>query len=266
MAETNIHEIQEISVEERLKSLYRLQEVMSEIDKIKTLRGDLPLEVQDLEDEIAGLNTRVQRNTEEITERKHKIAENKNAIEEARLKIGKKTEQQGQVVNNREYEILSKEIENLNLDIQIFEKNISDFNVDTKYKQEANDELKIKIDDKKIDLKQKKQELNAIIHETKQEEEQLRNESKQLENMIDTRLLAAFKRIRKNARNGLAVVAVERDACSGCFSKIPPQRQLDIRQRKKIIVCENCGRILVDHDMSVEVGTHKKTLLESLQR
>ncbi|MDR1544411.1 MAG: C4-type zinc ribbon domain-containing protein [Prevotellaceae bacterium] len=258
MAKHNIQEIQEISVEERLKSLYRLQEVMSEIDKIKTLRGDLPLEVQDLEDEIAGLNTRVTRNTEEITERKRKIAENKNAIEEAKLKVGKKNEQQGQVVNNREYEILSKEIENLHLDIQIFEKNIEDFNIDTKYKQEANDDLVAKIDDKKVDLKQKKKELNAIIHETKQEEELLRNESKILENQIDARLLAAFKRIRKNARNGLSVVAVERDACSGCFSKIPPQRQLDIRQRKKIIVCESCGRILIDHDMASEIKIASK--------
>ena len=257
MAETNTQEIHDISIEERLKSLYRLQDVMSEIDKIKTLRGDLPLEVQDLEDEIAGLNTRVQRNNEEINAQQKKINENKNQIEEAKLRINKKTEQQGQVVNNREYEILSKELENLQLDIQIHEKNINDFTADNIRRKEERDSWKVNIDDKKIDLKQKKQELNTIIHETKQEEEQLRSEGKELETQIDARLLAAFKRIRKNARNGLAVVAVERDACSGCFSKIPPQRQLDIRQRKKIIVCENCGRILIDHDMTVEVGQIK---------
>lgn len=258
MAENNNLEIQDISIEERLKSLYRLQQVMTEIDKIKTLRGDLPLEVQDLEDEIAGLNTRVQRNAEEINSQQKKINENKNLIEEAKLKIVRKNEQQGQVVNNREYEILSKELENLQLDIQIYEKNINDFTFDITHRKEERDNWKAQIDDKKIDLKRKKQELNSIIHETKQEEEHLREEGKILESQIDTRILAAFKRIRKNARNGLAVVAVERDACSGCFSKIPPQRQLDIRQRKKTIVCENCGRILIDHDMTVEVGHIKE--------
>ncbi|MDR0831052.1 MAG: C4-type zinc ribbon domain-containing protein, partial [Prevotellaceae bacterium] len=239
------------------KSLYRLQEVMSEIDKIKTLRGDLPLEVQDLEDEIAGLNTRIQRNNDDIVEYQKNIADNNNSIEEAKLKIDKKTEQQGQVVNNREYEILSKEIENLRLDIEIHKKNITDFTYHIERVKEELDKSKTFIDEKKLDLKQKKQELNTIIHETKQEEEHLREEGKNLETLIDTRLLAAFKRVRKNARNGLAVVAVERDACSGCFNKIPPQRQLDIRQRKKIIVCENCGRILVDHDITSEVKVEK---------
>ena len=254
MAENNTQEIQDISIEERLKSLYRLQQVMTEIDKIKTLRGDLPLEVQDLEDEIAGLNTRVQRNAEEINAQQKEVNANKNLIEEAKLKITRKTAQQGEVVNNREYEILSKELENLQLDIQIYEKNINDFMADITHRKEVRDNLKVQIDDKKEDLKLKKKELNAIIHETKQDEEKLREEGKQLETLIEPRVLAAFKRIRKNARNGLAVVAVERDACSGCFSKVPPQRQLDIRQRKKVIVCENCGRILVDHDMTIEVG------------
>ena len=254
MSDNNTQEIQDISIEERLKSLYRLQQVMTEIDKIKTLRGDLPLEVQDLEDEIAGLNTRVQRNAEEINSQQKEVNSNKNLIEEAKLKINRKTEQQGQVVNNREYEILSKELENLQLDIQIYEKNITDFMADITYRKDVRDNLKVQIEDKKEDLKMKKKELNAIIHETKQEEEKLREEGKQLETLIEARILAAFKRIRKNARNGLAVVAVERDACSGCFSKVPPQRQLDIRQRKKVIVCENCGRLLVDHDMTIEVG------------
>jgi len=253
MAETNTQEIQDISVEERLKSLYKLQEIKSATDKIKTLRGDLPLEVQDLEDEIAGLNTRIQRNAEEIKAKQKTISENKNLIEEAKLKITRKTGQQNEVINNREYEILSKELENLQLDTQIYEKNINDAMEDIMRQKEERDRWTADIEDKKIDLKQKKHELNTIIHETKQEEEKLREDGKALENVIDARLLGAFKRIRKNARNGLAVVAVERDACSGCFSKIPPQRQLDIRQRRKIIVCENCGRILVDHDMTIEI-------------
>jgi len=258
MAETNTQEIQDISIEERLKSLYRLQQVMTEIDKIKTLRGDLPLEVQDLEDEIAGLNTRVQRNAEEINAQQKQVNENKNLIEEAKLKITKKTAQQGEVVNNREYEILSKELENLQLDIQIYEKNINDFMEDINRRKEVRDNLKVQIDDQKDALKAKKKELNEIIHETKKDEDKLREEGKQLETLIEARVLAAFKRIRKNARNGLAVVAVERDACSGCFSKVPPQRQLDLRQRKKVIVCESCGRILVDHDMTIEVGHIKE--------
>jgi predicted nucleic acid-binding Zn-ribbon protein len=252
MSENNTQEIQEISVEQRLKSLYDLQKVMSKVDEIKILRGDLPLEVQDLEDEIAGLNTRIQRINTDIMEREQKISDAKNSIEEIKIKITRKTEQQGQVVNNREYEILSKELENLNLDIQIHEKNITDSTSFINYKKEDLDKSQAESAEKKIDLKQKKTELNQIIIETKQEEETLREHSKRLETQIDARLLSAFKRIRKNARNGLAVVAVERNSCSGCFSKIPPQRQLDIRLRKKIIVCENCGRILIDHDMTNE--------------
>jgi predicted nucleic acid-binding Zn-ribbon protein len=252
MSENNTQEILEIPVEQRLKSLYELQKVMSKIDEIKILRGDLPLEVQDLEDEIAGLNTRIQRINTDITEKEQKISDAKNSIEEIKIKITRKTEQQGQVVNNREYEILSKELENLDLDIQLHEKNITDSTNFINFKQEDLEKSQDESAEKKNDLKLKKAELNQIIIETKQEEETLREQSKQLETQIDARLLSAFKRIRKNARNGLAVVAVERNSCSGCFSKIPPQRQLDIRLRKKIIVCENCGRILIDHDMTKE--------------
>ena len=243
---------QELSVEDRLKSLYQLQKVMSKIDEIKILRGDLPIEIQDLEDEVLGLHTRLERYTTEIKDNEKKIAAGKNAIEEAKLKLDKKAEQQKQVVNNREYEILSKEIENLELDIQIYEKNINDANYEIDNKKSELETLSALIEEKNEDLRLKKTELDQIIVETKKEEEDLRVSAKKLEDGIDNRLLTAFKRIRKNARNGLAVVPIERNACSGCFSKVPPQRQLDIRQRKKIIVCENCGRIIVDHEMTDE--------------
>ncbi len=245
-------EPQEFSIEERLKSLYGLQKVMSKIDNIKILRGDLPLEVQDLEDEILGLQTRLERYSTEIKEREKKISTSKNSIEEAKLKIEKKVEQQKQVVNNREYEILSKEIENLELDVQIYEKNIYDSNNEIENRKSEHDALTSLIEEKNEDLNLKKAELDQIIIETKKEEEDLRVLARQLEDNIDIRLLTAFRRIRKNARNGLAVVPIARNACSGCFSKVPPQRQLDIRQRKKIIVCENCGRIIVDHEMDNE--------------
>ena len=248
----SIQNQQELSVEDRLKSLYQLQKVMSKIDEIKILRGDLPIEIQDLEDEVLGLHTRLERYTTEIKDNEKKIAAGKNAIEEAKLKLDKKAEQQKQVVNNREYEILSKEIENLELDIQIYEKNINDANYEIESKKSELEALSALIEEKNEDLRLKKTELDQIIVETKKEEEDLRVSAKNLEDGIDNRLLTAFKRIRKNARNGLAVVPIERNACSGCFSKVPPQRQLDIRQRKKIIVCENCGRIIVDHEMTDE--------------
>lgn len=247
-------EPQEFSIEERLKSLYRLQKIMTKIDNIKILRGDLPLEVQDLKDEIVGLQTRLERYSESIKDCEKKIANNKNSIEESKIKIGKKKAQQKDVVNNREYEILSKEIENLELDVQIFNKGINEANAEIETRKVEYDELINIIKEKKDDLQIKESELEQIIVETKKEEEELRMEVKELEENIDVRLLSAFKRIRKNARNGLAVVPIERNSCSGCFSQIPPQRQLDIRQRRKIIVCENCGRIIVDYEMGSELN------------
>lgn len=243
---------QDLEVEEKLRLLYSLQKIMSKIDEIKILRGDLPLEVQDLEDEILGLKTRANRYTTEIKEFEKNISNSKNAIAEAKMKIDKKTEQQKQVVNNREYEILSKEIENLDLDVQLSEKAIKDSNYEIDTRKKEFDELHDIIEEKSTDLKAKKEELEQIIVETKKEEEELRGNAKDIEANIEPRLLSAFKRIRKNSRNGLAVVPVERSSCSGCFSKIPPQRQLDIRQRRKIIVCENCGRVLIDHEMTQE--------------
>lgn len=242
----------EISVEEKLRALFDLQLVDSEIDKIKTLRGELPLEVQDLEDEIAGLNTRIAHMQEDIRNFETLITGKKSDIEVSKGLIERYQGQQENVRNNREYENLSKEIEFQTLEIELCEKKIREFNAAAKQRREDLERAQELINDRSEDLAQKKSELEEIISETKQEEEKLREKAKQIEGKIEERLLNAFKRIRKNARNGLAVVAVERDACGGCFNKIPPQRQLDIRLRKKIIVCEYCGRILIDQEMASE--------------
>ncbi|MBR5237284.1 MAG: hypothetical protein IKV26_01085 [Paludibacteraceae bacterium] len=251
MSEKNI-ETKEISVEERLRALYNLQMVVSEIDKIRTVRGELPLEVQDLEDEVAGLKTRIEKCQNDLKTLSQNISDRKNAIEEARAKIAKKEEEKNNVRNNREFDALTKEVEFQNLEIELCEKHINDFNKEIKAKTEELAGAEERLSERQIDLKQKKEELSEIVAETKQEEENLLLKSKELETLIEPRLLTAFKRIRKNARNGLAVVTVERDACGGCFNKIPPQRQLDIRMRKKIIVCEYCGRILVDSNINEE--------------
>ena len=245
-------EEQEITVERKLIELYTLQQVDSKIDKIRIIRGELPLEVQDLEDEIAGMETRIAKFNEELEKYSNDIVEYKNKIKEATSLIKKYEEQQNNVRNNREYESLTKEIEYQSLEIELCEKHINDFNKEIKAKTEELTNAESRLEERKIDLKQKKAELSEIVAETKQEEENLIMKSKELESLIEERLLTAFKRIRKNARNGLAVVTVERDACGGCFNKIPPQRQLDIRMRKKIIVCEYCGRILVDTNINEE--------------
>ena len=257
MAESK-KEKKELTVEEKLKALYKLQTVNSEIDKIKTLRGELPLEVQDLEDEIVGLNTRIANFKAEIAQNETNISGKKSEIEIAKGTVEKYTEQQNNVRNNREYDNLSKEIEYKNLEIELSEKRIREYTAAVKSKTEEIAKLKEYLDGRQIDLKQKKQELAEIVSETKQEEEKLREEVLKLEETIEPRLLSAFKRIRKGARNGLAVVYVQRDACGGCFSKIPPQRQMDIRLRKKIIVCENCGRILVDPELAGVTPSEEK--------
>lgn len=239
-------EVKEIPVEERLRALFNLQTVMSEIDRIRTIRGELPLEVQDLEDEVAGLKTRIANCDNDIKTLTQNVADRKHAIEEARVKIAKKEDEKNNVRNSREFDAITKEIEYQGLEIELCEKNINDYNKEIAAKTEEKANAEEFLSGREIDLQQKKDELDEIIAETKQEEEMYVGKSKELEAMIEPRLLTAFKRIRKNARNGLAVVTVERDACGGCFNKIPPQRQLDIRSRKKTIVCEYCGRILVD--------------------
>lgn len=240
----------EITVEDKLKALYELQSAVSKIDEIKTLRGELPLEVQDLEDEIIGLNTRLENFETEIADIVATIANKKQEIEEARTKIARYKDQQDNVRNNREYDNLSKEIEYQTLEIELCEKRIREFSAAHESKVAEQKVTADQLTERKLDLEQKKGELNEIVSETKHEEEKLREYAKEIETKIESRLLAAFKRIRKNARNGLAVVYVQRDACGGCFNKIPAQRQLDIRTRKKIIVCEYCGRILVDQELA----------------
>lgn len=242
----------ELSVEEKLKYLSDLQHYHSEIDKIKTLRGELPLEVQDLEDEIAGLETRMGKLKDEVKELGQSITTKKNEIVEAEALITKYKEQQNNVRNNREFDSLSKEIEFQTLEIELCEKRIKEFTAKMKEKEELIEESQKNLDERKDDLKNKQNELDAIIAETQKEEEVLGKKVKEVEEKVEERLLSAYKRIRKNARNGLAVVTVERDACGGCFNKIPPQRQLDIKSRKKIIVCEYCGRILVDPELGQE--------------
>ncbi len=242
----------ELTVEDKLKYIYDLQRFHSEIDKIKTLRGELPLEVQDLEDEIAGLETRINKLKDEVKEFEQNVTSKKNEITEAQALIKKYQDQQSNVRNNREYDSLSKEIEFQTLEIELCEKRIKEFNAKIKEKNELIEESEKVLKERSDDLSNKQNELDAIVAETRKEEEVLGNKVSDLEGRIEERLLSAYKRIRKNARNGLAVVTVQRDSCGGCFNKIPPQRQLDIRSRKKIIVCEYCGRILVDPDMKEE--------------
>lgn len=241
---------EDFSVEQKLKNLYQLQTMLSEIDKIKTLRGELPLEVQDLEDEIAGLNTRIEKIQAEIAALKSEVSAKKIAIGEAKASVEKYQEQQNNVRNNREFDFLSKEIEYQTLEIQLCEKKIAEFTRSIEDSEAEFARSSEALTERTKDLDQKKSELDEIVHETKAEEEKLREKAKTLEGSIDPRLLTAFKRIRKNSRNGLGIVYVQRDACGGCFNKIPPQRQLDIRMRKKIIVCEYCGRIMIDKDLA----------------
>jgi predicted nucleic acid-binding Zn-ribbon protein len=248
MEKTKSHE-SEISVEERLRALYSLQLVDSEIDKIKTLRGELPLEVQDLEDEIVGLETRLTNFREEVTTLDKSVSKKNNEITEAETLIKKYEEQQKNVRNNREFDSLSKEIEYQNLEIELFNKKIREFNFQIDEKKVVIGESEAVLADRQADLDNKKSELDEIISDTQKEEEGLYKKSEKIESVIEDRLLTAYKRIRSNARNGLAVVSIQRDACGGCFNQIPPQRQLDIKSRKKIIVCEYCGRILVDDEI-----------------
>ncbi|MBN1925438.1 MAG: hypothetical protein JW798_06360 [Prolixibacteraceae bacterium] len=238
--------VKEMPIEEKLKLLYDLQIVVSEMDKLKILRGELPLEVQDLEDEIAGLKTRINNFEDEIKNLEVAVSNRKSAIEESKALIVKYTDQQNNVRNNREFDSLSKEIEFQNLEIELSEKRIKEHTTDLTQKKEAIDESRKQLSEREDDLERKQKELEDITSETKIEADKLGEKASKIEEQIEERLLSAFKRIRKNARNGLAVVTVERDACGGCFNKIPPQRQLDIASHKKVIVCEYCGRILVD--------------------
>ena len=240
----------EMPVEDRLKNLFQLQTILTEIDRIRTLRGELPLEVEDLEDTIEGLKTRISKTEAEIADLRAKINEHKGKIELANSQLATYKEQMDNVRNNREYDLLNKEIEFQTLEVELCNKRIREAQTLEKGREEVLDKSKEELDGRVQDLEVKKNELDEIVAETKADEEKLREKAKNLETLIEPRLLQSFKRIRKNSRNGLGIVYVQRDACGGCFAKIPPQRQLDVRMRKKVIVCEYCGRILIDPELA----------------
>lgn len=250
MATRKKTEKQDVAVDEKLKTLYKLQSYLSEIDRIKTLRGELPLEVADLDDEIAGLGTRINKYELDLKELAESTQKQKAKIETCKAKIEKYNQQIDNVRNSKEYDHLSKEIEFETLEIELAEKHIRDHAHTT---QQVNEQIAAateQLKEKNIDLEQKKKELDDIVSETKAQEEKLREKAKKAETGVEPRLLTAFKRIRKNAHNGLGIVPVQRGACGGCFNKIPPQKQMDIKLGKKIIVCEYCGRIMIDPDMA----------------
>lgn len=254
--------IADMPVEQKLKNLYKLQTMLSEIDRIKNLRGELPLEVQDLEDEIEGLTTRIGKFNEEIEAGNTDIAVKRAKINEANSTIEKYKSQLDDVKNNRQYDMLTKEIEFQELEVELQEKKIGEVQREIDSRKAEIESARHMLEERRADLDLKKSELDDIVAETKAEEEKLRDKAKTLEENIEPRLLLAFKRIRKNSRNGLGIVYVQRDACGGCFNKIPPQRQLDIRMRKKIIVCEYCGRIMIDPELAgvkVEKSKEEKT-------
>ncbi len=246
----------ELSVEEKLKTLYQLQTTLSAIDEKRAVRGELPLEVQDLEDEIQGLNTRVNNISNEIQEFQDAVNQKKHEIEEAQASVERYKKQLDDVKNNREYDTLTKEIEFQNLEIELCNKKIKEALVKVEEKKKELVKSEELIEDRNKALTEKKAELEEIMQETRDEEEKLKVKASELETKIEPRLLTSFQRIRKNARNGLGIVYVQRDACGGCFNKIPPQRQLDIKMHKKIIVCEYCGRIMIDPELAgVKVDT-----------
>ena len=240
----------DLPVEKKLEALFELQSTLSQIDEKRALRGELPLEVQDLEDEITGLTTRIEKIQKEIAEFQTAISQRKGEIAEAEASVARYNQQLNEVKNNREYDMLSKEIEFQTLEIELCNKKIREALSRIEEREAVLKQNQELVEDRKQVLEEKKGELDEILQETKEEEDKLKSKASELEMKIDPRLLTSFKRIRKNARNGLGVVYVQRDACGGCFNKIPPQRQLDIKMHKKIIVCEYCGRILIDPELA----------------
>jgi hypothetical protein len=245
----------EQTVEQKLKALYELQTIHTKIDKIRQVRGELPMEVADLEDDVEGLETRIQKIKNELDDLEDDIVTRKNLIRDAQANIKKYEAQLNEVKNNREYDAITKEIEIQGLDIQVSEKKIKEFGYEITTKTQIFEKAQADLEGRRADLDAKKAELGTITAETEKEENELLAEAEKASESIEERLLTAYNRLRGNAKNGLAVVTIQRDSCSGCFNQIPPQRQSDIRQRKKIIVCEHCGRILVDEQMALEVET-----------
>ena len=236
----------ENTIEDKLNSLYNLQLIDSQIDKIRTVRGELPLEVQDLEDEIQGLETRLEKLQEENTALETLVTDRKNMIKDSKAAIKKYTEQQKNVRNNREFDSISKEIEFQELEMELSDKKINEALANIEHKADILTAAKAKLDERQKDLDIKRKELQEISAETEKDEQKLMKESEKAKSGIEDRLITAYDRLRDNSKNGLAVVSIERDSCGGCFNQIPPQRQIDIQARKRIIVCEHCGRILVE--------------------
>ncbi|MCI6491007.1 MAG: C4-type zinc ribbon domain-containing protein [Prevotella sp.] len=259
----------DLTVEEKLKALFQLQSTLSQIDEKRALRGELPLEVEDLENEVEGLSVRLDKITQEIEDLRNAVKQRSADVEEAKASVERYNKQLNEVKNNREYDTLTKEIEFQSLEIELCAKKIREAEqriIDREHDKERVEEL---INDRERDLEDKRGELDEIMQETREEEDILKAKAKDLELKIETRLLQSFKRIRKNARNGLGIVYVQRDACGGCFNKIPPQRQLDVKMHKKIIVCEHCGRILIDPELAgvkVEAATPEKPKRKSIRR
>ena len=254
-------EAKEMSVEQKLQALYELQTTLTTIDEKRALRGELPLEVQDLEDEIAGLDTRIEKIDTEIKEFQSAITMKKGEVQEAQANLERYNNQLNEVRNNREYDSLSKQIDYERLEVELCNKKIKEATDQVAYRTNDLEIAKTEREERQKDLDEKKSELEDILAETREEETMLKERAKDLEVKIEPRLLSSFKRIRKSARNGLGIVYVQRDACGGCFNKIPPQRQLDIKMHKKIIVCEYCGRILIDPELAgvkVENGKAEK--------
>lgn len=238
------------AIERRLVALHTLQLIDSEIDKIKIIRGELPQAIEDLEDELAGLQTRIGNFQASIAEQNENIGKRNNEIMDHKAMIAKYEKQQDNVRNNREYEAINKEIEFQNLEVQLCERRNNDASNKIKELEQHIEAAQLLIDGRQKELSAKKGELEGIIEETKKDEIRLLEKSKEMEKDVDEYYLTAYRRIRAQAHNGLAVVTIERDACGGCFSKIPPQRQSEIKMHKKVIVCEYCGRILVDNDIA----------------
>jgi len=238
-----------VSVEDRLKALYQLQIIDSEVDKIRIVRGELPLEIEDLEDLIAGFNTRLEKLVGELDVVNNDLLAKKNAIADAAVLVTKYEKQLKNIKNNREFSSLTKELEYKGLEIQLNEKHIAELQAKVIHKDEVITESKLQINDREEELSIKNKELAAIVKETEKEEKDLLKQSDKAQVVIEERILMAYSRIRNKVKNGLAVVSVDRDACGGCFNQIPPQRQLDIQMHKKVIVCEHCGRILVDSNI-----------------
>lgn len=242
--------VKDFSVEEKLTSLVALQKIESKLDEIQILKGELPMEVSDLEDEVQGLNSRKTRIEEEINGIQEFIEQKRNAAKEAEALIKKYDKQTSNVKNSREFDAVNKEVEMQQLEVKLAEKHIKDAGEEIAEKVQALEQIKKQINTKESILANKKAELEKIVASTEKEEAQCRKASDQARAKVDERLLVSYDRIRKNYRNGLAVVSIVRDACGGCYNAIPPQRQSEIRQHKKIVICENCGRILVDAELS----------------